>query len=304
MEQLIRLDILAVTRFSESSDVARLTVLASDLQKRGFSREAVAAVLVLDFAARSPSLTSAFIAGLDGAVMRRKRRRVSGDELPQMYRDKWASREWRCYWLGPVRLNMLAFLRSASAETLTFIAARLASGERVRIWQLMQEVTAEKFVNTYAGFCMLRCVSAALGVRLRSCAGEAMNMSLNTSLLAKLMPFEYARKALKPESGHSIPDAMMAFLMCETVKLLRQEGILEPLAVYEADPDAFAEALADTRAARLVVRMAAMDPVTDSDPSETEEVKELLPGAAGDAHTAQKTIMRWRRCVRATSSKR
>lgn len=301
MEHLIRLGVLAVTRFSESSDVARLTVLCGELQARGFSRESAAAVLILDFAARAPGFTKDFISALDDPEMRRKRRRVRGAELLQLYRDMWRCSTYRCYWVGPIRLNMVGFLKTAKAENLAVIAQRLVSGERVRIWQLMREITAEKFVNTYAGFCMLRCVSAALDVRLRHCAAEAANMSLHTSLLAELMPFGYARKALKAASGYDIPDGMMAFLMCETVKLLRNEAVLEPLSHYENNPFAFAEAMADMRASRLVVRMAGLEPVTDSDPSETEEVNSSLPDAASGSHTAQHTMSRWRRCLRAAA---
>jgi hypothetical protein len=301
MEHLIRLDVLAVTRFSDSTDVARLTVLASDLTQRGFSRASAVTVLILDFAARSPGLTSAFIETLDRTVSQGKRRRVDGCELPGLYRDLHESKSWRSYWMGPMRLNMTSFVKHASIEALELIAQRITSAERVRVREIMEQVTSERFVNSYAGFCMLRCVAAAVGVRLRACNEEAQGMSLHTSLLSELMPFDYARKALKPKCGHSVPDGMMAFLYCETVKLLRHEGILEALSVYENDGEAFAEALADTRTSAFLTRMADMMPATDTEPSETEEVKETLPVLSKHKHTVQKTISRWKRCTKAAS---
>ena len=108
------------------------------------------------------------------------------------------------------------------------------------------------------------------------------------------MPFPYARRALKPVIGQSASDPMLAWIYCETVKVLRHKGILAPLRQYTNQPELFAEALADVRCGQLLTRMSEMLPVTDAEPNETGLVNKLFPAARSFKHTVAATLHRWR----------
>ncbi|HSG20304.1 MAG TPA: hypothetical protein VLA31_06005, partial [Burkholderiaceae bacterium] len=126
---------------------------------------------------------------------------------------------------------------------------------------------------------------------------EAEGMSLNTSLMAWCLPFDDARQHLASTLGFHVNNAMMAFLYCEATKLLRHEGVLRPLEHYENDPESYTEAMASPRASSLVRLMAELEPMSVSEPSETEEVRSLFPSTRENKHTHQKTLARWRQLV-------
>jgi hypothetical protein len=117
---------------------------------------------------------------------------------------------------------------------------------------------------------------------------------LNTSLLAEVLPFACARKSLQPTLGFAASDSVLAYLFCETTKVLRQEGVLEPLKEYKGKPLLFSQAMADVRCKRLLSRMAAMHAASDSEGDETALVKELFPETRHVYHNAASTLKRWR----------
>lgn len=305
LEHLIRLGIIVATSPAGVSDVCRLRVLMSDLLDLGYTKATAFAVLMLDFARRSPDATADFVRQVR-RITERRGEPLATQLLISIYRSVATSESWRCFWAGPTRLNMWSFFATVKWEELEHLGCVLAAVKTTRTTWLMDIVTQWKYLDTYTGFCMVRCVLEAGGVRLREADRAGCEMSLHTRLLAELLPFADARKRLmRCFPCHKTPGAaMLAFSYCEAVKVLKHERILGPLRQYDGHPELLAEALTSTACSRLLSRMLTLDPVSDEDASETELVNRLFPQAGRRRHMAQQTVKLWKKVNRAADTKR
>lgn len=305
LDHLIRLGVIVTTTLTGVSDVCRLKALAADLAELGMNRSTTIAVLILDFAARAPDLTKAFLLESEKVLLHRRQRKcVDTGCLVDLFKHLAGRQSWRCFWSGPTRLNMWSFVVNVQAADLTRVSDVLAETKRVRSSRVLSDVMQWKYFNTYTGFCMLRCVCEACGVKLRESTAAGESMSLHTRLLAALLPFDEAQPVLKSQVGVIAGPPLLSFFYCEAVKVLRHEGILVPLKHYDGQPMLFAEALADVRFSRLLSRMMELQACSDSEASETELVNRHFPAAGEVHHAAQQTLKRWLRRTASSDAKK
>ena len=294
---LLRLGVLPLSTVSQASDVARLTLLAGAIRREKLAEEIVLGVLMLDWAARSPDLTANFMATLrrSGARLRKMRPK----KILSMHTRSATRTDWKTFWHGPTRIHTERFLRTASPASLLAVGARL-SVPRVRGSAVLGYVQALPHMGPYTSLSLLRAAAAGAGKKLRDCRRAASAMSSNTSLLAGALPFAEAARELRRLTGEQYEENLLAFFYCETIKILRHEGVLEPLIHYDEARDRFTEHLASSRCKRLANKMECMASVELDGDSETEHVNRVCPGAKRIRHSSTDVVRRWRE-VRATS---
>lgn len=295
---LLDKDVIPITDASGASDVARLRWLASCLRDLGIADPETAPVLILDWAARNPQLTADFLAQVQSWPATNHTRA----EFLKQYRTLWAEKKWSTFWKGPTGLNLSKFIAEVRDDELVAVADQLVKCRRVRAGEMVSTLAGMKFLSSYCAFAAVRSVACALGIKVRDTEDHAAGMSLNTSLLCRLLPLTDARAFLRRYVGSQVDNGYVAFVYCETVKILRHEGILEPLGNYSDAPDAFAEALASLRAGRLVQKLADMDPVVWDGNAECRELRRVA--ADVEDHTSTDILARWRKVSAAETAKK
>ena len=145
----------------------------------------------------------------------------------------------------------------------------------------------------YAALSLLRAVAAGAGKKLRDCRRAAITVSFHASLLAGVVPFGDAARELRQTTGEQYEENLLVFFFCEAIKILRREGVLEPLHRYDDARGPFAERLASTRCKRLADAMEGMDSVELGGDSEAELVNRACPGAKRTRHSSTDVVRRW-----------
>ena len=103
-----------------------------------------------------------------------------------------------------------------------------------------------------------------------------------------------AARELRQTTGEQCEENLLAFFYCEAIKILRHEGVLEPLRRYDDARGRFAEHLASTRCTRLADAMEGVDSVELGGDSETELVNRVCPGTKRIRHSSADVVRRWR----------
>jgi len=291
MASLLRLKVLPLDHISQATEVTRIQMLAASLRQDKFPEVLVGGMLVVDWAARNPALTEFFI----GVVRRRPKlyKHMKHERLVCLYLAMALRVPRRTFWTGRTRLHTLKFLKSVKAADLLAIGARLAV-PRLRTSTLLAELRALPHMGSYTAWTMLRSVAAGAGRKMRDCKEAASAMSLNTSLLAKALPFDSAARELRRLTGKQYEESLLAYCYCETVKILLHEGVLFPLREYANSADMFAEHLASKECKRLAVTMEWMKPVEFESDAETQLVNDLFPAARCKTHTNTDAERRWK----------
>lgn len=297
---LLRLGILPFARVAHATDVARLALLANALRRQKVPEATLIGLLIVDWAARAPELTASFM----DLLQRRgpRMREFPPVDLVTLYAEAARRALWTTFWQGRAKIHARGFLRTSHATVMLAIASRLCV-RRPRSVAVLGYVQTLTHMGPYMGLCLLRAVTAAAGKRLRACRGSAVGMSAHTALLATLLPFVDARKALRRETGDQpYDDNLIAFFYCETMKVLRHEGILQPLRYYAARPARFAEDMASNSAKRLADWIETMETVGLQDNGETDLLNEICPEARQLRHSSTNVLERWRQARAAAVS--
>ena len=292
--QLLRLQVLVITSMSAATEVARMKVMVATMKSRRFTVPDIVGVLFLDFAARAPDLSMAFHRMVAKRPLPKGRAKSCGIQLLQEYHALAVSQEWRTFWTGPTRLNMWNFLCNADLQAVQRIACLFSRASSMRSTEVLNDIMTMKYFDRYSGFSLLRSVCEAMSIRLRTAQDDATHMSLHTSLMAELLPFADTRKKLHTILGFPPSDSILAYIYCETTKVLLEEKVLAPLPEYVGSPALFAQHLSDDIMKMLVERMAAMPPVHESDSEETRQVKNNFPTTAHLNHHTASTLWHWR----------
>lgn len=294
LASLVALRIFPITKSSEASDTTRLAMLVRAGRHAGMPAAPLAALAMLDWAARCPALTSDLIAAVgDGphAAMS-----ITG--AVALFRQHWCAETRATYWRAQSRLCLQHFLRDATAELLEPLASAMASAGRSRCARLMSLASSLPHLGPYLGFALLRSLSAAMGKTLRDATGAAMSMSAHTSKLAAAVPLRVAASHMRAATGRQHDDAFMAWVYCEGVKVLRHENVLRGPGEYDDGGEAMREDLVSEAMSRLLARMRDMEQDSDlSDAAETAAVAALVPESEPAAHSATDVLRRWRRLV-------
>lgn len=290
LEHFQRLHVLAVQRVEDATDVARMRFVSAELLEAGVSEEAVAAALVLDWACRSPELSAHF------AVVARRRGRQLRTPLQVLgcYRELAMSKQWRTYWKGPTRLNLQKFVQSVDLAKVASFGEVFVSSSRLRAPRILRPIKSWKYIDTYLSFSLCRALAAALQKKLRDVEDDAAGMSANTTELVKIISFKAARVHLRSRLGCVPSDALLAFFYCETVKILRYEKLLQPMASYVQDVEGLATALTAPACKQFVVKLRGMSSEELSDNSETELLNHVLPAARSARHSSTDSVRKWR----------
>jgi hypothetical protein len=290
VEHLQRLEVFAVQKAEEASDIARLVYAHAEMTNSGLPESGVAACLVLDWACRSPELTATFV-----MVARElnSRSRSSLDMLGR-FRKLAASKQWRTYWKGPTRLNLQKFVQNADLQAIASFADVFVSGKRPRSTRLVRQMQKWKYLDKYLSFSLIRALAATTQTKLRDVETFAVAMSANTSELAKIISFEACRSHLRSKLGSVPSDALLAYYYCETVKVLRSERLLAAMSSYRGDPESFAKALVSPSMKEFLELLRHLQPGHLSDNSETELLNAVAPAARLQVHHSTDAVRRWR----------
>jgi len=289
---LLRLGVLPVTQTAQATDVARLKLLAAALRRQGVDEGGVIAVLTMDWAARAPDLTATVMATL------RRRRSPANHSLTArlltMYRPVNHPRHWRTFWHGPARLHTVAFRDEVPMTSLLALGTRLCRS-RIRLASVLSFVQTLPRMGPYTSVALLRAVTAGAGRTLRDCNKPAAAMSAHTALLADTVPFHMASRTLRRLTGDpTYAHTLLAFFYCETIKILRHEGVLHPLGQYQGYAARFVEDLASKRCRCLAVSIQTLPRQPFEGDTETHYVNRVCPGARNMKHASTDVVRRWR----------
>jgi hypothetical protein len=288
--ELLRLDILGIRQLTDASDIHRLKVTAQALFSFNIERWQVAAILALDWAVRSPELTATFLQNLRDEDHKPDFANVS-EFL--MYRDLLRSKDWRTWWKGPSRINLLHFAKEVSVDDLMVFGYKFQeSSQRLRVTAVLEEMTHWKNIGPYLSYNMLRCVAAGMHVRLRDASRAATSMSPHTQHLTDLLDLKKFRKELRVVSGVNACDGLLSFYICETAKLLKEKRVLKNLKHYENNSKELIEDLTSDAAQSFFTNLKEFGHLPVPAGPESQEVSALLPDASNAVHTTTNTLQR------------
>jgi hypothetical protein len=220
---------------TDATDVHRLQLTARILKSYHIGRSEVVAILVMDWAVRSPELTATFLENLREGVGTAD---VAGDDMCAIdqYRSLLNTKAWRSYWTGRSKLNLLKFVATLSNHDLMDFGSRFEAPQKyMRVKTVLQHIQEWTYMGPYLSFNLLRCVSAAVGQNLRDAAAAATAMSSHTRHLAVALNLPRLRKELRRLSGVNASDGLLGFYLCETAKLLMETGVLKAMQLYEGN---------------------------------------------------------------------
>jgi len=258
MRALIQKNITPISSTSEATDVARLAWLRSCVLTAGFGEHHAAGVLILDWAARTPEFTASFIKTL-GSLSKTS----CVPDFLRAYRDGWLTCEFQCFWHARTKMNLGMFLQQLDFHEVAKVAAMLQRPRsRVRLRQFQSLVEAWPGLGSYCCFSLLRAVGAAIPIHFRDVTEAAESMSPNTKTISRVLPMDVACRRLRTKQAGKPDMGFLAWLFCETCKILRHEGVLAPLVEYgDGEVQALAAALASKRAYAVLRKAQHIRPV-------------------------------------------
>lgn len=242
-------------------ELRRLQWLADAMRSRGYSDQATAGALLLDWAARSPLFTKTVMNALPA-----RSRPLPCLRLLRLIRRMWSKKKHKSFWEGRARSHLQRAMSSWSLQLVVDVAAGMvASSGRIRTSRTVAQMRRLPSIGSYLSMAGARSISIAMNIRLRAAESESAGMSMHTRLLHAVMDFDSARLQLRRRtvnSGRSWSDPWLAFVYCELVKLLWSEGVLQKLETYAANEKLFAQHLAGMGMRRFIrsLRRASVGP--------------------------------------------
>lgn len=293
LTEALRLRVIPVLKVEDATDCSRMHALDREVSAifGQIPKRIIGSLLILDFSARSPELSKAFVEALRD---RRESAEMPAD-APKLFLDMAREKEWKNFWKGPARLNMKTFLAKADLAVVGDVAELFYSARRLRADKLMQAAAQLPNMGSYLSFGLIRSVCSVVGAKLRGADMASASMSDRNQMVAELVDFETCRKHLNRELGLRAPRELLAYFYCETTKVLRYEGIMKTPAEYGGDAGQLAEDLGGKSALALARQMESMAALSDVE--ESEEVSTLnrfFPGASDAFHATTATVARWR----------
>ena len=298
LSELLRLDIIAIRDMTDATDVLRLQLTARMLKTFHIDRKEVVAILVLDWAVRSPELTATFLENLRDDVGCFAEEDACHMCAIEQYRSLLFKKDWRSYWTGHTKLNLQKFAKSIS------LAALLSFGQRfenptasMRATSVLKELSKWSFIGPYLSFNCLRCVSAAVRLKLRDTSAAASGMSPNTKHLAEVLGLPEMRKELRRLSGVNPPDGLLGFYLCETAKLLKETGVLKGMQLYEGTSKDLIKDLRGDAAKDFLHHLEEYEQVPVPAGAETAAQNAVMPPELmmhQPLHTTTDTLARWK----------
>ena len=304
LTELLRLDIIGIKHMTDATDVHRLQLTARMLKSFHIDRREIVAILVLDWAVRSPELTATFLENLRNGVGPADVD-VCGICAIEQYRSLLNSKEWRSYWSGNSKLNLLKFANSISNADLMQFGNRFAAPAGcMRVKAVLKHVTEWTYMGPYLSFNLMRCVAAAVGQKLRDCSGAAANMSPHTQHLADALGLHQIRKELRKMSGVNPCDGLLGFYLCETAKVLKENGVLKAMQLYQGNTKELIQDLLGDIAQDFAHHLEEYGQVPVPSGAETVAQNAVMPqefDLLQSRHTTTDTLKRWKAVVKGPS---
>jgi len=304
LTELLRLDIIGIKHMTDATDVHRLQLTARILKSFHIARSQVVAILVLDWAVRSPELTATFLVNLRDGVGTAD---VAGADMCAIdqYRSLLNTKEWRSYWTGRSKLNLLKFAKTVSNHDLLVFGFRFEVPQKyMRVPAVLRHITEWTYMGPYLSFGLLRCVSAAVGQKLRDAAAAATGMSSHTQHLADALGLPQLRKELRKLSGVRASDGLLGFYLCETAKLLKETGVLKAMQLYEGNHRNLIKDLVGDAAQDFMLHLEEYGQVPVLSGAETAAQNAVMPDEFlihQPLHTTTDTLKRWKAVAKAGS---
>lgn len=302
LTELLRLDIIGIKNMTDATDVHRLQLTARILKSYHISRSEVVAILVMDWAVRSPELTATFLENLREGVGTAD---VAGDDMCAIdqYRSLLHTKAWRSYWTGRSKLNLLKFVATLSNHDLMDFGSRFEAPQKyMRVKTVLQHIQEWTYMGPYLSFNLLRCVSAAVGQNLRDAAAAATAMSSHTRHLAVALNLPRLRKELRRLSGVNASDGLLGFYLCETAKLLMETGVLKAMHLYEGNHKELIKDLCGDVAKDFMHHLEEFGQVPVLSGAETAAQNAVMPQefhVNHPLHTTTDTLKRWKAVAKA-----
>jgi hypothetical protein len=297
LTELLRLDIIGIKNMTDATDVHRLQLTARILKSFHIGRSEVVAILVLDWAVRSPELTATFLENLREGVGTAD---VAGDDMCAIdqYRSLLETKAWRSYWTGRSKLNLLKFVATLSNHDLMEFGSRFEAPQKyMRVKTVLQHIQEWNYMGPYLSFNLLRCVAAAVGQNLRDASAAATGMSSHTQHLAVALNLPRLRKELRRLSGVNASDGLLGFYLCETAKLLTETGVLKAMHLYEGNHKELIKDLSGDVAKDFMHYLEEFGQVPVLSGAETAAQNAVMPQELlvhQPLHTTTDTLKRWK----------
>ena len=304
LTELLRLDIIGIKNMTDATDVHRLQLTARILKSFHIGRSEVVAILVLDWAVRSPELTATFLENLRDGVGTAA---AAGDDMCAIdqYRSLLNTKAWRSYWTGRSKLNLLKFVATLSNHDLMEFGSRFEAPQKyMRVKTVLQHIKEWTYMGPYLSFNLLRCVSAAVGQNLRDAAAASTGMSSHTQHLAVALNLPRLRKELRRLSGVNASDGLLGFYLCETAKLLMETGVLKAMQLYEGNHKDLIKDLVGDAAQDFMLHLEEYGQVPVLSGAETAAQNAVMPQefhVHQPLHTTTDTLKRWKAVAKAGS---
>lgn len=290
--QMMQKDIMPRAGFDGITDLARMKWLSSEAARADVPRECRVALLILDWACRSPTLTSAIVdhvKDLGEGV-----RAWTLSDVVRVISELRATGSHTTFWKGPSLLCLTRFLANVTAEDLELLAVRLAS-PRVRCLKLRRAAEELPHLGAYLGFALLRGVAHALELKLRDDSEAAASMSAHTNKVSSVIPMQKVAHQLHMKVGVAFPTAFMAWVTCEATKILLHEGVLDSISSYEENDDRLLLALNSSKMLRVVQLVTDMPSPRPSAPdAETAALHREIPADSVGPTVSGNALSRWR----------
>ena len=242
--------ILQITHTGQACDVARLEWLCKCMDERNMPFVAIAAISVLDWAVRSPEYTGIYISSLS---LWTERSSVACEVDRYLY--YWSTCQCKSFWSKHTALNLRKFLESKPCDRVISFAADLQEAlteAKPRMTRFLGIVAGWPHMGAYTSLSLLRALGAVFNIKFRDVLESATNMSLHTSVLARVVPLREAQRCLQHKLPQRPDFGFLAWVFCEGTKILRHEAVLQPLEVYASDDAKLCEDLSSSRARALL----------------------------------------------------
>lgn len=253
IKELFNKEVFGIQQVSEAPEVRRMQWVTETLKEKGMRRSTIAGLLLLDWAARKPEATAAFLASLDELDATQEPHSVFAH-----FRSVCADDTRKTYWKGTLRILMGNFFVAVTDDELQSFGVCFESGSRLHAPSVFKRLVTFKYLDNWGAFAAMRAIAAALQLRIRDQTALAKNMSLNTSLMLTVFPTVKLGYFLHTVTGGRKDAAYVAFVACEVTKILRSEGVLDKLESYGDNCKSLCESLCSWKCQQLGDRIANM----------------------------------------------
>lgn len=245
--------VISIQDVSGAPEVRRLKWATETLTKAGVKRCTIAALLLLDWAARKPEVTAVFLSTLEA---------IGGTFEPASvfahFRLVNADPTRESFWKGTGGLCIQNFLRSVTDDQLLRFGSCFKKATELRSEPVLEKLREMKYLDSWGAYAALRAITAAMDIKLRDQKTAAQRMTLHTSLLLTVYPNVELGYFLQRITGVRKNIAFVSFIACEVTKILKYENIVQPLSSYLDNKDAFLRALVSSDCRGLGDRISQM----------------------------------------------